>query len=200
MDRGQRSLKEASPYVHTIEIIFLAFGLAMDAFAVSVSVGSTHFMVSKRARFRISFHFGLFQFLMPIIGWLGGNFIESTIKRFDHWIALLLLAYVGIKMMRESMSQGHREFRFDPSKGWNLVILSIATSIDALAVGLSLALISTGIWQPAILTGLITGFLSLIGILIGDRIGHQIGKKVEFAGGVVLILIGLKIAIEHLIH
>jgi len=186
--------------VHTIEIIFLAFGLAMDAFAVSVSVGSTHFMVSKRARFRISFHFGLFQFLMPICGWLGGNYIESYIKRYDHWIALLLLSYVGVKMIKESMSQGHREFRFDPSKGWNLIILSIATSIDALAVGLSLALISAAIWQPAILTGIITGLLSLFGILIGDRIGRHVGKKVEFAGGVVLILIGLKIAVEHLIQ
>ena len=130
---------------------------------------------------------------------MGGNYIESYIKRYDHWIALLLLSYVGVKMIKESMSQGHREFRFDPSKGWNLIILSIATSIDALAVGLSLALISAAIWQPAILTGIITGLLSLLGILIGDRIGRHIGKKVEFAGGVVLILIGLKIAVEHLI-
>jgi manganese efflux pump family protein len=183
----------------TVEIIFLALGLAMDAFAVSISVGGTKFMTGNRARFRISFHFGLFQFLMPVIGWSAGNSIQSYIENFDHWIALLLLAFVGLKMIRESRSAETQSYRLDPSRGWSLMMLSIATSIDALAVGFSLAVINVGIWYPAVLIGIITGGVSLLGILMGNRIGRTFSKRIEVLGGLTLIAIGVKIVVEHLL-
>lgn len=180
------------------EIILLAIGLAMDAFAVSISVGTTEYLSSKRARFRISFHFGLFQALMPIIGWFAGSSINIYIRTVDHWIAFVLLAWVGSKMIKVSFADEHKDYQFNPSKGWSLIVLSIATSIDALAVGLSLAIIDTDIWYPAVLIGVITGGLSLVGIRLGSRIGERFGKRVEFVGGVILCLIGLRILIEHL--
>lgn len=183
--------------MNTLEILLLAFGLAMDAFAVSVSVGTTEFLQNKRARFRIFFHFGLFQGLMPILGWLAGNTIEFYIKAFDHWIAFALLAYVGGKMIKEGFENRPKVYCIDPSKGWNLVLLSIATSIDALAVGLGLAFLGTDIWYPAVLIGFVTAGLSLLGILMGSQIGSKIGKKVELVGGIVLLLIGIKIILEH---
>lgn len=181
-----------------VEIILLAFGLAMDAFAVSVSLGTTDFLSNRRARFRISFHFGLFQFLMPIVGWLGGVKIAPFIEAFAHWIALFLLTIIGQKMIRESRSIKQHGFRLDPSRGWNMVMLSIATSIDALAVGFSLAVINVDIWYPTILIGVITGGLSLLGVLLGNRIGVKFGKQVELAGGIMLILIGIRIVLVHL--
>ncbi|RQW02160.1 manganese efflux pump [candidate division KSB1 bacterium] len=182
----------------TVEIILIAIGLAMDAFAVSISVATTEYLSSKRARFRISFHFGLFQALMPVIGWFAGNSINLYIKTFDHWIAFFLLGWVGTKMIRESRAKEEQSYRLDPSRGWNLVVLAVATSIDALAVGLSLALIGAGIWQAAVLIGIITAGLSFAGILLGVRIGAGLGKKAAFAGGVLLCGIGIRILVEHL--
>lgn len=184
----------------TAEIILLAFGLAMDAFAVSVSVGTTTFLNSGRARFRISFHFGLFQFLMPVIGWYGGMTVAPYIEKIDHWIALTLLAYIGLKMIRESRSPDQHKFRLDPSRGWSMVMLSIATSLDALAVGFSLAVINVEVWYPAVVIGVITGGMSLLGILAGRRVGKKFGKQVERVGGLVLILIGIRIVVSHLLQ
>ena len=180
-----------------IEIILIACALAMDALAVSIAIGTTKYLSSKRACFRICFHFGLFQALMPIIGWLTGSSIEVYIKTFDHWIAFILLIFVGGKMIRESSDKQHKEYLFNPSKGWNLIILSVATSIDALAVGLSLAFIGNEIWYPAILIGLVTGGFSLAGIQLGKHIGDRFGKRIEFIGGLILCFIGIKIVVEH---
>ncbi|MBN1558638.1 manganese efflux pump [candidate division KSB1 bacterium] len=180
------------------ETILIAIGLAMDAFAVSISVATTEYLSNGRARFRISFHFGLFQALMPILGWFAGSSIQSYISAFDHWIAFALLAWVGGKMIKESQAKEDRDYRLDPSRGWNLVMLSIATSIDALAVGVSLALIGAAIWQAAIFIGIVTAGLSFAGILLGDRIGASPGKKVGLIGGLVLCFIGIRILVEHL--
>ena len=182
------------------EIIFISFGLAMDAFAVSIGAGTSGFMNNKRAKFRISFHFGLFQFLMPIIGWFGGSRVQHLIKAWDHWIALALLVFVGLRMIRSGLSSESESFSQDPSKGTNLVLLSIATSIDALAIGLSLAILQVEIWCPSVLIGLITGALSLIGISLGKRLGDKLGKRMEVLGGVILIGIGIKIVIDHLFY
>ena len=135
---------------------------------------------------------------MPIIGWLAGRSIEVYIKSFDHWIALVLLIFVGGKMIIESYDGEHKEYRFNPSKGWNLVILSLATSIDALAVGLSLAFIGMEIWYPAVVIGLVTSGLSFAGILLGNCIGERFGKRIEFVGGLILCFIGIRIVIDHL--
>ena len=185
-------------FMTPLEIILIALALAMDAFAVSVAVGTTGFLKSKRARFRISFHFGLFQFLMPILGWMAGSTISSYIENMDHWLALALLGYVGGKMIKESFDRGPQKYRLNPSRGWSLILLSVATSIDALAVGLSLAFIGATIWSTAAIIGLITAALSLIGILLGKSVGGLISKRAELVGGLVLIFIGVKIVIEHL--
>ncbi len=182
-----------------IEIILIAVGLSLDAFAVSIGASSSGSVSDARSRFRLSFHFGLFQFLMPVIGWFLGSTIAPLISTIDHWVAFVLLAYVGIKMIKESFEPQEENNKTNPSKGRTLIILSIATSIDALVVGFSLALINVDIWQPSVLIGIITGILSLIGIYIGDFLGSRIGRKMELIGGLVLVGIGAKILIQHLV-
>jgi manganese efflux pump family protein len=179
------------------EIIFIAVGLAMDAFAVSISAGTSGTVRELRSSIRLSFHFGLFQFLMPVIGWFLGSSVQSYIESVDHWIAFGLLTYIGIKMIIESR-RNHDKPKSNPSKGSNLVILSVATSIDALAVGFSLAILGVDIWYPGVIIGIITAVLSFLGIKLGSRLGKKFGKRMELAGGLILIVIGIKILIEHL--
>jgi len=181
-----------------IEIIIIAVSLAMDAFAVCISASSTGMICDRRAKFRLSFHFGLFQFMMPVIGWFIGLNILTYIAFIDHWIAFALLAYVGIRMIQESQNDNTDIQKSNPSRGINLVILSIATSIDALAVGLSVGILDLEIWYPSFLIGIITAGLSLIGIQLGQKLGRRFGKRMELIGGLVLIGIGLRILITHL--
>ena len=181
-----------------VEILFIAVGLAMDAFAVSIAAGASGRARGKRAAFRLSFHFGLFQFFMPLLGWLAGYRIAPLVEAVDHWIAFLLLAFVGYRMIRSALGGGEGMQR-DPSRGLSLVTLSVATSIDALAIGFGLAMLQVNIWYPAVIIGIVTAALSLIGLGLGKRLGRALGKRMELAGGVILILIGLKILIEHLV-
>lgn len=181
------------------EIILIAVGLSLDAFAVSVGASSNGSVTDARSKFRLSFHFGLFQFMMPVIGWLIGSKIEPLVADFDHWIAFLLLFYVGVKMIKESFEKDDRKEGGNPSKGITLIILSVATSIDALVVGFSLALINVEIWYPSVMIGFITGILSLAGIYIGSYLGEKFGKRTELAGGLVLIGIGIKILLSHIL-
>jgi manganese efflux pump family protein len=179
------------------EIILIAVGLSMDAFAVSISAGTSGTVQELRSSVRLSFHLGLFQFLMPVIGWFLGSTVQSYIESVDHWIAFILLSYIGIKMIIESRTN-HDKPKSNPSKGSNLIILSVATSIDALAVGFSLAIIGVDIWYPGVIIGIITAVLSFIGIKLGARLGKTFGKRMEFVGGIILIAIGIKILINHL--
>ena len=179
------------------EVIFISFGLAMDAFAVSIGAGMSGYLDGKRARFRISFHFGLFQFLMPVIGWYGGTRVEPFIRDVDHWMALGLLSFVGVRMILSGLRDTGESFSRDPSKGASLVLLSVATSVDALAIGLSLGVLNVSIWYPSVMIGVITGGLSLAGISLGKRIGQKLGNRMEVAGGLILIGIGVKIVIAH---
>jgi putative Mn2+ efflux pump MntP len=179
-------------------ILGLAIGLAMDAFAVSIAAGTNSLVIGKRATFRISFHFGLFQGLMPILGWLAGTRIAPLIQSFDHWVALLLLSFIGGKMILSGSKDDSDSDPTNPSKGWNLVMLSIATSIDALAVGLSLGMLNVRIWFPSLVIGIVTGLLSLVGVLFGNRLGMQFGRRIEIVGGMILIFIGLRILYSHL--
>jgi len=182
----------------TIEIIIIAIGLAMDASAVSLAAAAAGFAKDARARFRLSFHFGLFQFLMPVLGWFLGISVVSQFKSADHWIAFLLLAFVGIRMIREGMEITSDIHKKDPSKGMTMVMLSVATSIDALAVGLSLAILDVSIWYPSVMIGVITSGLSLLAIKIGTKLGRLFGKRMEIFGGCILILIGFKILFSHM--
>ena len=176
----------------------IAIALAMDAFAVALGTGLILPKLTGRHLFRFGFHFGLFQALMPVLGWLAGISLREQIEAFDHWLAFGLLTLVGGKMLWEAWQGDDESPRdSDPTRGLSLVTLSIATSIDALAVGLSLAILGVTIWTPALVIGLIAGVLTVCGMLLGSRLGRAWGTGVEIFGGLVLIAIGVKILIEH---
>lgn len=182
-----------------ITIIGIAIGLAMDAFAVAFVSGMMLPRITVRHFFRLSFHFGLFQGLMPVLGWLAGHAMAGYAEAFGHWIAFGLLAWIGGKMVWHSYRSGEEAVAGDPTRGWRLVSLSIATSIDALAAGVSLAMIHVRIAVPALIIGIITALLTLVGMVMGQRIGKkQYNRQLERLGGVILIAIGIKIIIENL--
>ncbi len=181
------------------EIILIAFALSLDALAVSVAAATSGRITGHRATFRLSFHFGLFQFFMPILGWLAGTAMASVIAPIDHWIAFILLSIVGGRMVRSENEADTETAQYDPSRGFTLVMLATATSIDALAVGLSLAMLGVDIWLPSIIIGVITASVSLAGILLGNCLQEKFGRTAEIVGGIVLILIGLRILITHTI-
>ena len=169
----------------------------MDALAVAMVVGVTLREVTPRHTFRLAFHFGLFQALMPVIGWAAGTAVYRYIAAADHWVAFGLLTFIGAKMIYEARRFGPIEKETDPLNVYVLFGLSIATSIDALAVGLSLSFIASAIIVPVIIIGIVTFVLSFLGVYIGDHFGHFFEKKIEAAGGIILIAIGVKILIEH---
>ncbi len=180
--------------------LVIAIGLGMDAFAVSLAVGGFRERLSFRPVFRLSFHFGLFQFLMPVIGWYAGSYISDYLEPIDHWIAFGLLAFIGVKMIRESLTDGHDSIRkSDATRGWMLIILSIATSIDALAVGLSMAFLGIDVWLPSAVIGIVACAMTAVGMAFGRRLGARFGKRMELIGGLTLIAIGIKILLEHLL-
>jgi putative Mn2+ efflux pump MntP len=182
-----------------IETLMIAVGLAMDAFAVSLAAGTSGQAIGGRAAFRLSFHFGLFQFMMPVIGWFLGAAIAPQISSFDHWIAFALLVFVGVRMICSGFNQGGEVWATDPSRGLTLVMLAVATSIDALAIGLSLAMLRVRIWYPSVVIGVVTGGLSLVGLRVGTRLGVRFGKRMEVAGGAILALIGIRILLSLLV-
>lgn len=179
-------------------VLGVAVGLSMDALAVSIAAAMSVGRVTPGHVFRLGFHFGLFQFLMPVLGWLLGSSVSKLIGDYDHWVAFGLLSAVGIKMLWEAWSTEDRQSRADPSRGIMLITLSIATSIDALAVGLSMALLDVAIWGPSVVIGLVTGLLSALGVIFGSRLGTRWGHAAEVLGGCVLIAIGLRILFTHL--
>ncbi|MBN1880740.1 MAG: manganese efflux pump [Deltaproteobacteria bacterium] len=182
-----------------ISIFFVAVALAMDAFAVSLATSLALNPVTGGQVFRFSFHFGLFQAMMPVIGWMAGTAVYEYISAVDHWIAFGLLAFVGGKMIYEALSPEKSErTASDPTRGWDLIVLSVATSIDALAVGLSISMLGGTILLPAVIIGLVAAALTVVGMMLGGKIGGMWGKKVEVIGGLVLITIGIRIVVEHL--
>ncbi len=182
------------------EIIIIAIGLAMDASAVSLAAAASGYAKDHRAIFRLSFHFGLFQFFMPLLGWFMGISFVSHFKSIDHWIAFSLLGFVGIRMIKEGLDNSQDKHKKDPSKGSTMVMLSFATSIDALAVGLSLAMLDVNIFYPSVIIGLITAGMSVLAIRIGTRLGVMFGKHMEVFGGIILLIIGFKILVSHLLQ
>lgn len=177
----------------------IALALAMDALTVAIVTGISLEKLTGRHVFRLAFHFGLFQALMPITGWAAGAAIHRYLSAIDHWVAFALLAFVGGRMLMGARKAGEeRRFSGDPTTGWDLVMLSIATSIDALAVGMSLAIIGSNILVPALVIGVVAATLTIAGMVLGRRIGALWGKRVEAAGGLILIGIGIKIVLEHI--
>ena len=185
--------------VDTLTILGIAVGLAMDALAVALAAGLALGEVSPRQTFRLAFHFGLFQFLMPVIGWMAGLTIESWIAGYDHWLAFGLLGAIGGKMIYEALTAEETAGRSDPTRGLSLVVLSVATSVDALAVGISLGVLHVRIWYPAVVIGIVACALTAAGMHVGRRFGSAFGRRMEVLGGLVLIGIGLKILLSHLL-
>jgi putative Mn2+ efflux pump MntP len=180
------------------QIIIIAIGLAADAFAVSVSSGAIIEKLHLRHALRIALFFGFFQGLMPWIGWKIGILASDLIRSVDHWLAFIILCFIGGKMIYESRKlKDEIETSINPLNIYVLFTLAIATSIDALAVGITFSFLNVSIVEPVIIIGLVTFIFSLAGTYIGEFFGHVFEDKIEFAGGLILIGIGTKILIEH---
>lgn len=187
--------------MNCLEIWLLAFGVAIDCFTVTVSSGIILHEMRWGVFLKMALFFGLFQALMPLIGWLGASSFSDSIKAYDHWIAFGLLTYLGVRMIKEHFNETDT-CCFDPTKLKIILILAIATSIDALAVGISFAFTGfefiTSLIYPLCIIGFTSFILSLIGGAIGVYFGKRFNAGIEIFGGLILIGIGLKILIEHL--
>ncbi len=199
MTLGGGCASDIGASLNFLEVLLIALSMAMDAFAVCLGAGTQEQTSGVRPTFRLAFHFGLFQFLMPVLGWFAGVTIERYIAVFDHWVAFGLLAFVGGRMVWSGFHPEADAQKNDPSRGWTLVLLSIAVSIDALAVGLSLGIIGVTIWVPAAVIGIVTGLVSWLGLRLGNKLGGKFGKRMEIIGGIILILIGVRILLAHLL-
>ena len=179
-----------------LTVILMGIGLAMDALAVSMCKGTAMKRSGIRSILIVGIWFGAFQMIMPIIGYYLGSSFYSYIEDYNHWIAFILLAFIGFNMIREAIS-GEEEGA-DGDLGFKtMLILAIATSIDALAVGISLAMTGDDIFSSAAIIGMITFLISAFGVKVGNVFGDRFGSKAELVGGIVLILIGVKILLEH---
>ncbi|MBR6349085.1 MAG: manganese efflux pump [Lachnospiraceae bacterium] len=182
------------------EVLIIAVGLSMDAFAVALCKGLSMKKLSIKYGIIIALFFGVFQALMPLIGWFVSSRFEKYIKAYDHWIAFAILLIIGAKMIIDAIKESRdpekeTEFRF---KVTEMLILAVATSIDALAVGVSFGLLEINIWSSISIIGCVTFILSFIGVIIGNFFGNRFRTKAEIAGGIILILLGVKILLEHL--
>ncbi|MBE0687311.1 MAG: manganese efflux pump [Anaerolineaceae bacterium] len=179
-------------------IIVISIGLAMDVMAVSLGIGTSGQIATTRGKLRLSFHFSIFQSGMAALGWLAGETIVRYVEGFDHWVAFILLAFVGVKLIRSGFEKDGNAFNQDPSTGKTLVLLSIATSIDAFAVGLSISFLNVPIAMSVLLIGLASLILSLLGLFAGIYLGKKFGKQMEIFGGLILLFIGLRVVVSHL--
>jgi putative Mn2+ efflux pump MntP len=181
-----------------LEIVLIAVGLSMDAFAVSITLGLSVKRPGIRQIVAPGIFFGFFQALMPTIGYFAGVLFAERIQQFDHWIAFVLLALIGGKMIKESFSKDEEALNEGAFKLMRMFVLAIATSIDALAVGVSFAFFEVNIFMAVAIIGVTTFFIAMAGVKIGNLFGSKFKSKAEFAGGAILIILGLKILIEHL--
>lgn len=185
-----------------IMLLLMGIGLAMDAFAVSICKGLSMRKVNKKQCFIIALFFGGFQALMPLIGWFLGSQFQEYITRIDHWIAFVLLVFIGGKMMVEAIRDKEQDVEITemdpPLKIKELFVLAVATSIDALAVGITFAFLDVPIVEAIIIIGIVTFILSVIGVYVGNFFGNRYKNKAEFIGGLILVVLGIKILLEHL--
>lgn len=179
-------------------VLPLAVSLGVDAFSVAVGAGTFPTDNERRRTFRLVFHFGFFQGGMALLGWLAGRTVAPLVAEFDHWIAFILLAYVGGRMLLAAYRGDNENLKEDPSRGSMLVLMSVGTSIDALAVGLSLALAGDGIFWPSLIIGAVAAIMTFVGLRIGCRLGVAFGRPVQLLGGTVLIAIGVRVLLTHL--
>lgn len=177
----------------------LGCALSLDAFAVSVANGLAVRKLHWTYALRIALFFGGFQALMPLLGWLAGRTVADFVAGFDHWIAFGVLTAVGIKMIVEGSRLKETGKDCDPLKDYALLVLAVATSLDALAVGFTFALVGSAILQPVAIIGGVTFILCFAGVFVGDRIGHLFETRLEAAAGVIVLLVGLRILLGHLL-
>lgn len=182
-----------------LTIIFIALALAMDAFAVSIASGIAIKELRLRHAMIIGAWFGLFQAIMPLLGWFSGIGLRSIISGIDHWVVFSLLFLIGCKMIYESFQLDPIKEKIDPLKIHILFSLSVATSLDAFAAGVSFAMLSISIITPILIIGAVTFILSFIGVLMGDRGAHFLEKRMEMVAGIILITIGVKVLIDHIL-
>ena len=180
-------------------VLLIAVGLAMDAFAVSVVRGLSAGRFKTGNALKMAVSFGSFQAFMPVLGWMGGLGLRNVISGVDHWVAFTLLGFIGCKMIYESIRLESGEKKPKPLSAYVLLVLSVTVSIDALAVGLSFAFLQTSITIPIIMIGTVTFILSFLGASFGSKLGRFFENKIEIAGGLILIGIGIKILVEHLV-
>ena len=180
-----------------LSILLISISLSMDSFAVAIANGVTQYKVSISKSFQIALSFAVFQALLPFLGWLAGQSVENLIKEIDHWVAFILLLIIGVKMIYDGIK--HAEATEPKELKLKIIIAqSIATSIDAFAIGISLAILNEAILIPIIAIGATTFLFSFMGVQLGKMIGNKIGKSVGIVGGIILIGIGTKILIEHM--
>ena len=183
-----------------IWILGIAVALAMDCFAITLGLACGARGLTMKQAVRMGAYFGGFQLVMPILGWLLGEGLLGFIRHFDHWVAFGLLALIGGRMIYESfeLTDEEKASRPDPTQGSRLLVLALATSIDALAVGLSLGVVRASILYPAVIIGLASFVITLIGAKLGPVVGRLVGRWADLLGGLILIGIGVKILVEHL--
>ncbi len=183
-----------------LSIILVAFSLSADCFAVAISSGVTGRIFSRLQVLRVAFAFGFFQFLMPLLGWLAGRTIVNIISAYDHWLAFILLAIVGGRMLWESFHAGETGSKTaDITRLVVLFTLAVATSIDALSVGLSFAFLEINIMMASLLIGIVAFIVTVSGFFLGSRVSGLFGRRAKLVGGLILIGIGLRILLSHLL-
>ncbi|MGO9136129.1 MAG: manganese efflux pump MntP family protein [Syntrophales bacterium] len=181
-----------------LSILVIAIGLGMDAFSVAIGVGASIKARSWGSILRLSSYFGLFQFLMPVVGWFAGVSVANIIAGYDHWIAFGLLTLVGGRMIIESYTGEAKVLARDQTRGLTVIMLSLATSIDALAVGFSFALLQMPVFYPSIIIGMVAFMMTMLGMLFGEKLGVIFGRRAGVFGGLLLIGIGLIILMGHM--
>lgn len=184
----------------TVTILFIAFGLAADAFAASITSGIKIKYLRVNNALIIATFFGFFQAVMPLLGWFIGRSLKGLISEVDHWVAFGLLTFIGCRMVYESIQVETTRKELDALNIYVLLVLSVATSIDALVVGISFAFLKNSIADLVVVIGIVTFLMSFIGVFVGNKFGILFGNKIEIIGGFILISIGIKILIEHLSH
>ena len=184
-----------------VEIFLIAFGLSMDSLAVSIAAGtcSCKRKIHYRSYLKIALFMGFFQGFMPLLGWLLGTSFAEQISSIDHWIAFLLLVFIGGKMVWEGVKGKEKDRCINFSSNKTFLVLALATSIDALAVGVSFAMLNIEILRPIIVIGLFTFVISFLGTIFGHKLGHKVNLRIEIIGGLILVGVGTKILLEHLL-
>jgi putative Mn2+ efflux pump MntP len=196
----QGSKDTMSQPIDLYSLILISIGLAMDAFSIAIIAGFGLGKVKLIDSIRVSSTFGIAHIIMPILGWILGSTVITFIQNWDHWLAFILLSFVGVRMLMEGLNEETDEINSSDMLGLtNLIMFTIAVSIDALAVGLSFSLQELSIWVPSLYMGVGTLIFTFIGLNIGNKTGQRFGKKAQILGGLVLTLIGLRIVINHLL-